>query len=64
MPKLIKQDENMKVWELSQSEIKSCPNFMFDPEHYTQNSCKCYDKNDIIMRTYGYKWNNKKGCWV
>ena len=60
------ENNEVKIIEttiLKQSDILKCPNYMFDPDHYTQDSCQCYNKN-AKMNKLGYKWNNKKGCWV
>lgn len=64
MPKLIKKDEFVEITELSYNEIRSCPHVIFDPKHFHNNTCDCYDKNAKVMKTYGYRWNTKKGVWV
>jgi hypothetical protein len=44
---------------------RKCLHCIFDPSHYYQDgSCHCYDKDDKNMKKWGYKWNDKKGCWV
>ena len=59
------ENNEVKIIEtkiIKQIKVYNCPNFIFDPDHYTKDSCQCYDKN-AKMKKLGYRWNNKKGYW-
>ena len=42
-----------------------CPHLVMWPSHFRDDgTCKCDDPKEVIMRSWGYKWNPKKGRWV
>lgn len=54
----------LKVKILLQSAIDKCPHVIFMPDHYRDDgSCKCNDKNETVMKTWGYRWNKKLNRW-
>ena len=57
--------EIVETKEIDSSVIRKCPHFILDMSHYNEDqSCKCWDKNEVIMKEWGYKWNKVKGMWV
>jgi hypothetical protein len=51
-----------KTYQINPS---ACPHLIFSPEHYrADNSCKCNEPNNKLMKENGYKWSAKKGMWV
>jgi len=52
----------MRIFTLKQSDLMKCPHFIIAPEHYREDgTCKCNDKNETVMREWGYEW--KDGEW-
>ena len=38
--------------------------FHYGPQHYrADNTCKCNDPDEIVMREWGYKWNKTRKQW-
>jgi hypothetical protein len=51
-----------RVVVLKQSDLQKCPHFILVASHYRDDgTCKCNDKNETVMRQWGYRW--KKGQW-
>jgi hypothetical protein len=48
---------------LSQGTIQACPNVIFDPDHYHDNTCDCFDQSKEHMAEWGYTWDADKGHW-
>lgn len=59
----LKPDGTMgEVRTIKQSDIARCPHVIIMAEHYREDgTCKCNDKNETVMREWGYKW--KDGQW-
>ena len=50
------------IMRLKYSDIQKCPHCIFAPEHYREDdTCKCNDPDEKIMKSWGYKW--KDGQW-
>ena len=50
---------------LNQSSISGCPHFILAPEHYrADGSCLCDERDNAIMREWGYTWNEQEGRWT
>jgi len=50
---------------MQQSMIRSCPQFIFSPDHYrADGSCKCDDPHDANMSEWGYTWNEREKVWA
>jgi hypothetical protein len=62
-------EENKGEW-LKTAQIRTinpevCPYLIMWPSHFRDDgTCKCNDPQEKIMRSWGYKWNPKKGRWV
>lgn len=67
MVRVVEKNDSFIKYEMTQKEIKRCPNVIFDPLHYMNVKdgypCRCYDKNAKEMKEYGYRWKVKKGYW-
>jgi len=48
---------------LSESTIRSCPNIIFDADHYHDGSCDCFDMTADHMADWGYVWDDNKKQW-
>lgn len=48
---------------MNQSTIAACPNVIFDPKHYHDGTCDCFDETKSHMKKLGYKWNKKTNHW-
>lgn len=57
------QGNESNVHYLDQSRMMKCPNFIMVFDHYTVDSCLCYDPAARVMRSWGYHWNKKAGYW-
>jgi hypothetical protein len=53
------------VREIPVSAIKRCWHLIMSPSHYRDdNTCRCDDKSNVTMRTWGYRWNARRGRWM
>lgn len=48
---------------LNQSTINTCPNVIFVPDHYHNETCDCFDKENVLMKEWGYEWDDDKKHW-
>jgi hypothetical protein len=47
---------------IAYSVIEKCPHSILIPDHYREdNTCKCDDPNEAVMKEWGYEW--KDGLW-
>ena len=60
------ENNEIKIVEVNSINVYACPHLIFNAKHYNSDgkSCKCTDKNEKIMKKWGYKWSEKIGRWV
>ena len=52
------------IKQVKQSMFLNCPHFIIDINHYREDeTCKCNDPDEKIMREWGYKWSKKENRW-
>jgi hypothetical protein len=62
--KLDKDGNYTRVCTLSQAAMMKCPHCIMVPEHYRDDdTCKCNDPNEVVMKKWGYRWNKKAKVW-
>jgi len=54
------------IREIAQSRLSACPHCIMVAEHYREDgSCKCNDRNETVMKEWGYTWvDDGEGGWV